>query len=103
MPTEKNLIEKLADAGEDALTRLAGTPGANRVLEGVSTMPKRIDEIQKRLRGLTEVEKKVAQLERRVAKLESAARTSASARKTTAPKAAATPRPGGKKNPNPST
>lgn len=97
MATQKNLIEKLADAGEDALNKLAGTPGAHRVLEGMSGMTKRLDEMQRRLRGLAEVEKKVAQLERRVAKLESAGRTSAPARRPSAPSKAAPSRTTGTK------
>jgi hypothetical protein len=104
MPTQKNLIEKLADAGEDALTKLAGTPGAHRVLESMTGATKRLDDMQKRLRSLAEVEKKVAQLERRVAKLESAARTSAPARRpSSARKASPTAtRAGEKKSPKPS-
>ena len=71
---QKNLIEKLADAGEDALTKLAGASAAHKVLEATSGVTKRLDEMQKRLRGLADVEKKVAQLERRLAKLEAAGR-----------------------------
>lgn len=89
---QKTLISKLADAGEDALTKLAGTPGAHRVLDSVGGVTKRLDEMQKRLRGLAEVEKKVAQLERRVAKLEGAGKPKTPARRSTAAKAPSTPR-----------
>ncbi len=82
--TQKNLIEKLADAGEDALTKLAGAPAAHRMVEATSGLTKRLDDIQKRLRGLGEVEKKVAQLERRVAKLEGAGKSKTPRAKKTA-------------------
>jgi hypothetical protein len=91
---QKNLIEKLADAGEDALTKLAGASAAHKVLEATSGVTKRLDEMQKRLRGLADVEKKVARLERRLAKLEAAgrAKTPGAKKRASASSRSSTPR-----------
>jgi hypothetical protein len=66
---QKDLLHKLADRGEEAISRLADVPAADRVLNAASGMGKRVDEMQRKLRGLGSLEKRVAALERRVDKL----------------------------------
>jgi chemotaxis response regulator CheB len=66
---QKDLLHKLADRGEEAISRLAEVPAADRVLNAASGMSKRLDEMQRKLRGLESLEKRVAALERRVDKL----------------------------------
>jgi len=83
---DKTLIEKLADRGEEALTKLAENPVAQRALETVNGLRDRVDDITKRLSGLERMEKRVETLEKRVAKLEGAGKAPAK------PRAAATPR-----------
>jgi hypothetical protein len=67
---EKNIVERLATAGEDAINRLGSAPGADKVLKAVGSMRDRVDDLSKRVRGLEALEKRVAALERRVNKLE---------------------------------
>ena len=74
---EKTLIEKLADRGEEALTKLAENPVAQRALETVNNLRDRVDDLTKRLSGLERMEKRLETLEKRVAKLEGAGKTPA--------------------------
>jgi hypothetical protein len=67
---QKDLLSRLADAGEEAIGRLADIPGGNRVLEAVHALRDRIDELQSRMRSLDPLERKVAQLEKRLDALE---------------------------------
>jgi hypothetical protein len=66
---QKDLLHKLADKGEEAISKLADVPAADKVLNAASGMGKRLDDMQRRLRGLESLEKRVAALERRVDKL----------------------------------
>jgi hypothetical protein len=62
----KDLLTRLADAGEDALARLVETPGAERVVGYANAMRDRVDELQKKVRGIDELERRVTELERRL-------------------------------------
>lgn len=83
-------VGKLTDFGEEAIRRFSDAPGADRLLGALNTTRERLDELQRRLRGVDELERRVAVLERKVDKLSkgtssSAARRSAkSSAKTTA-------------------
>jgi hypothetical protein len=66
---QKDLLHKLADRGEEAISKLADVPAADRVLNAASGMGKRLDEMQRKVRGLESLEKRVAALERRVDRL----------------------------------
>lgn len=65
----KDLLHKLADKGEEAISKLADVPAADKVVNAATGMGKRLDDMQKRIRGLESIEKRVAALERRVDKL----------------------------------
>ena len=77
---QRNLVERLADAGEEAIQRISNAPGGDRLVGAVNTMRDRVDELQKRMRGLEQLEKRLAAAERRLDKLEG---KGASARKST--------------------
>jgi hypothetical protein len=62
----KDLIARLADAGEDAIQRLADLPGASRFTDGLNQMRTRVDDLSRRVRGVEELERRVAALEERV-------------------------------------
>ena len=74
---QKDLLGKLADKGEEAISKLADVPAADRVLGAASGMGKRLEDIQKRVRGLESLEKRLAALERRVDKLAGSGETPA--------------------------
>jgi uncharacterized protein involved in exopolysaccharide biosynthesis len=61
-----DLLGKLVDKGEEALQRMTEVPAAHRLLDTVTTLRGRVDDVQKRLRGLDALEKRVAALEKKV-------------------------------------
>jgi hypothetical protein len=63
-------VERLADLGEEAIQRIGNAPGGDRVLAAMAGTRDRLDDLQKRVRGLEELDKRVAAMERRLAKLE---------------------------------
>ena len=68
--TRRNdLLGRLADLSEETIQRLSDAPGADRILGALNTMRDRVDELQKRVRGLEELEKRLGALERKVDKL----------------------------------
>jgi polyhydroxyalkanoate synthesis regulator phasin len=86
----KDLLSKLADAGEEAIGRLADAPGADRLAGAVTSMRDRIDDLQKRVRGIEALEARISELERRVVALES--KSTASGAATRKPAARAKPK-----------
>jgi hypothetical protein len=66
---QKDLLGKLADKGEEAISKLAEVPAADKVMSAASGMGKRLEDVQKRVRGLESLEKRLSALERRVDKL----------------------------------
>jgi hypothetical protein len=85
-PRQRNIVERLADAGEEAIQRIGQAPGADRLLGTLNTVRDRVDDLQKRVRGLEALEKRLAAAERRLDKLEgkgkAARKTSSTTRKT---------------------
>jgi uncharacterized protein involved in exopolysaccharide biosynthesis len=83
-----DLLGKLADLSEEAIQRLSDAPGADRALGALNALRDRMDELQKRVRGLEDLEKRLAALERKVDKLSKggSASTSSPSRKTTSTK-----------------
>ena len=80
---KRDLLTRLADAGEDAISRLQDAPGADRLLGVANSMRDRVDELQKKVRGIDELEKRIAELEQRVEALSGTKRRSP-ARRTAA-------------------
>ena len=77
--TRKNdLFGKLADLSEEAMQRLSDAPGGDRLVGALNATRTRVDELQKRVRGLETLEKRVAALERKVDKLGKSPSSSAS-------------------------
>lgn len=69
-PRNKDLITRLADAGEEAIQRIGSAPGGDRLVGAVNGLRDRVDEMQKRLRGLDAVEKRLTTVEKRLDKVE---------------------------------
>jgi hypothetical protein len=89
--SQKDLLSRLSDVGEEALSRVAGSPTTSRVLDTVGGMRERLDEIQKKVRGLDALEKRVVKLEKRVDELSKPKRSASATRSratTTKPPAA---------------
>ena len=85
-PKQKNIVERLAGAGEEAIQRIAG---ADKVLTALGSLPKRVDELQRSVRGLEKLEKRLGAIEKRLDKLEGkgpSRKTTSAKRSTAAPK-----------------
>lgn len=65
----KDLLTKLTDAGEEALSRLTEAPGADKITAFATSTRDRLDELTKRVRGIEQLEARVAKLEKQVAAL----------------------------------
>ena len=79
---QKDILSRVTDLGAEALNRLSEVPGGSKLVEMATETRTRLDEMQKKLRGLDELEKRVAKLERELAK-QPASRKPATARKRT--------------------
>jgi hypothetical protein len=66
---ERDLVTRLADAGEDALQRLSDLPGGQRALGAFNDLRARVDELGKKVRGIEALEARVSKLERELAGL----------------------------------
>jgi hypothetical protein len=66
---EKDLLGRLADAGEDALRRLSEAPGMDRATAFAKSTRKQLDELTKRVQGISALEARIAKLEKQVATL----------------------------------
>jgi hypothetical protein len=67
--TEKDFVSRLADAGEDALQRIADLPGGQKALTAYNDLKTRVDDLGKKVRGIDALEERVAKLEKDVAGL----------------------------------
>ena len=66
---QKDLLARLADAGEEALRRFAEAPGMERATAYAKSSRKQLDELTKRVQGISELEARIAKLEKQVATL----------------------------------
>jgi predicted nuclease with TOPRIM domain len=77
-----DLLSKLAELSEEAMHRLQEAPGGDRVVGAMNTMRDRLDELQKRVRGLDELEQRLTALEKKVDKLAKPAGSSTAKKST---------------------
>ena len=85
-PKQKNIVERLTEVGEEAIHKIAG---ADKVLAAFGALPKRVDELQRSVRGLEKLERRLGGIEKRLDKLEGkggspSPRKTSSAKKSTA-------------------
>jgi uncharacterized protein YceH (UPF0502 family) len=69
---EKDFVTRLADAGEEALQRLAELPGGQKALTAANDLRARVDDLAKKVRGIDALEARVAKLEKELAALKRA-------------------------------
>jgi hypothetical protein len=72
-----DLLGRLADMSEDAIQRLSDAPGADKLMGAMNTLKDRTDELQKRVRGLEDLEKRLTAVEDKVDKLAKVAKATA--------------------------
>jgi hypothetical protein len=80
---DKDLLARLADAGEDALRRFAEAPGMERATAYAKSSRKQLDELTKRVQGISALEDRIARLEKQVAALAKESPKRTPARKST--------------------
>jgi uncharacterized protein involved in exopolysaccharide biosynthesis len=80
---KNDLLGKLADFGEEAIQRLSDAPGGDRLVGALNATRERVDELQKRVRGLEELEKRLSALERKVEKLSTGSSSRSTSKTTT--------------------
>jgi hypothetical protein len=83
---QKDLLTRLSDVGEEALSRVASSSTTTRVMETVGGMRERLDDVQRKVRGLDALEKRVAKLEKRVDELSKPKRATPARSRSTAAK-----------------
>lgn len=71
---EKDLMTRLADAGEDALHRLTELPGGQKAVAAFNDLRTRVDELTKKVRGIDALEARVTKLEKELAALKKSRR-----------------------------
>ena len=100
--TQKDLLTRLSDVGEEALSRVASSATTTRLLDSVNGMRERLEDVQKKVRGLDALEKRVTKLEKRLDDLSKPKRSTASTRSRAASttKRATTPRSTTRKKPS---
>ena len=84
---QKDILSRVQDLGAEALHKLADVPGGSKLMDMANETRTRLDDVQKRLRGLDALEKRVAKLEKQLAAKGPAARKPA-AKKPAAKKSA---------------
>jgi|RhiMethySRZTD1v2_1073278.scaffolds.fasta_scaffold1114101_2 uncharacterized protein Yka (UPF0111/DUF47 family) len=89
----QDMFSKLADRGGDAIGRIADIPGAQKLIEQANTFKERMDEMQRKVRGIDDLERRVDALERKVYQLSKKPSTRTGAKKTTAKRTATKAKP----------
>jgi hypothetical protein len=85
---QKDLFTQVRDLGSDALNKLSDVPGGSKLVDFAHDTRNRLEEMQKKVRGIDALEQRVAKLELQVATLEKKpARKPAAAKKPPAPPA----------------
>lgn len=93
------MAERKQDLFETVIGRITELPGAKGLIDSMHTLRERMDDLQKRVRGLEGLEKKVKDLEKRVKALEGGgSRPASTARKATTTKATSARRTAQKKS-----
>jgi uncharacterized protein involved in exopolysaccharide biosynthesis len=86
---QKDLLTRLTDAGEAAIKAIGDAPGADRFLGAANALRDRLDELQRRVRGLEGLEQRLAELERTVERLAKSGGSSGSSKTSSAKKGSA--------------
>jgi vacuolar-type H+-ATPase subunit C/Vma6 len=78
-----DLLGKLSELSEEAMHRLQEAPGGDRVVGTITSLRDRVDELQRRVRGLDQLETRLTALEKKVDRLAKDAGSSTSRRGAT--------------------
>ncbi|MHB1243033.1 MAG: hypothetical protein ACYC1P_06500 [Gaiellaceae bacterium] len=85
--SQKDILSRVQDLGAEALHKLQDVPGGSKLMDMANETKARMDDVQKKLRGLDALEKRVAKLEKQLAaQAKKPAAKKPAARKTAAKK-----------------
>ncbi len=87
---QKDILSRFTDLGAEALHKLADVPGGARLVDMANESKTRLDEMQKKLRGLDALERRVSKLEQQLAAQKPAAKKPAARKPAAAKKPSAT-------------
>jgi hypothetical protein len=71
-----DLLGRLADMSEDAIQRVSDAPGGEKLVSAMNALKDRTDELQKRFRGLEDLDKRLSAVEAKLDELTKAGGTS---------------------------
>lgn len=71
---QKDILSRVQDLGAEALHKLQDVPGGSKLVDMANETRTRLDDVQKKLRGLDALEQRVAKLEKQLAAKKPAAR-----------------------------
>ena len=77
----KSTLDRLTSLGEEVIGKASQNPNLARVVGAATQLKDRVDDLQKRVRGLEAMEKRIAELEQRLKKLENAQKRAVTAAK----------------------
>ena len=66
---DKDVMARLANRGEDVISKLAELPGGAKALKALNDLRDRVDDLGKKVRGIEALEERIAVLEKQVAAL----------------------------------
>ena len=64
---QNDIFARVTELGQEALNKLSDVPGGSRLVDMANESKARLDEMQKKLRGLDALEARVAKLEQQLA------------------------------------
>ena len=66
---DKDVMARLANRGEDVISKLAELPGGAKAFKALNDLRDRVDDLGKKVRGIEALEERIAALEKQVAAL----------------------------------
>lgn len=73
---ERDMIARLADRGQQTISKLQDLPGGTKVVHALNDLRSRVDDLGKKVRGIDELDARIAKLEKDVASLKRAQKKS---------------------------
>jgi hypothetical protein len=64
---QNDILSRFTELGHEALNKLSDVPGGSKFVDMMNESKTRLDEMQKKLRGLDELERRVTKLEQQLA------------------------------------
>ena len=83
---QNDILSRVTELGHEALNRLSEVPGGAKLVDMMNESKSRLDEMQKKLRGLDALEQRVAKLEKQLAAQAKKPAKKPAARKPATPK-----------------